>query len=383
MRLADYILRNREEILTEWEAFARTCAPIGTMNARALRDHANEMLSVIAADLQTPQSSHEQSEKSKGLAPAAIDDKSTAAEDHGDERAQSGFSIDQMIAEYRALRASVIRLWAKDAGGLGAEDLEDLTRFNEAIDQAVGESVAQFNDTVAQAREIFLGMLGHDLRNPLGAIYTSAKFMLETGDLREPHLTLTRRISDSAERALKLVGDLLDFTRARLGGEIPVTRTLINLGRVVRDAVDEIKSANPSVRIEVDTRSDQRGQWDSARLSQALINLLSNSVQHGRAGRPIKVDLQGKADHAILKIHNEGAAIPPAQLRGLFEPMKGNKTAPSDGATGSMAGLGLGLYIAERIVSAHGGNIQVDSSEDSGTTFTVFLPCDPVNTDVA
>jgi signal transduction histidine kinase len=156
------------------------------------------MLTVIAADLKTSQDRYEQSQKSKGHAPATDSAAATAAEEHGAGRAESGFTVAQMVAEYRALRASVLRLWTREQGELKSADIEDLTRFNEAIDQALAESVAEFNENIENAKEMFLAMLGHDLRTPLGAIYTSARFMLETGELAASHRTLASRIADSA-----------------------------------------------------------------------------------------------------------------------------------------------------------------------------------------
>src|SRR5215212_7754879 len=144
VKLADFILANREPVLLEWEAFARTCAPASAaMDLTALRDHANEMLSVIAKDLETPQTKNEATEKSKGESP---DDPrtTTAAEQHGAGRAESGFTVEQMVAEFRALRASVLRLWTKSKGALDAGDIDDLTRFNEAIDQSLAESVSRY-----------------------------------------------------------------------------------------------------------------------------------------------------------------------------------------------------------------------------------------------
>src|SRR5512141_2731528 len=142
MRLHDFIRANRESILTEWETFARTCAPAGaTMGVAALRDHANAMLTVIAADLTTAQGGYEQSEKSKGNAPSSDSAPLTAAESHGAGRAVSGFTVAQMVAEYRALRGSVLRLWMAAQGELGPAEIDDLIRFNEAIDQALAESI--------------------------------------------------------------------------------------------------------------------------------------------------------------------------------------------------------------------------------------------------
>jgi signal transduction histidine kinase len=377
MRLADFILTNRESILAEWEAFARTCAPAsGTMDIRALRDHANEMLTVIAADLKTPQDQYAQSEKSKGQTPPRGPAVPTAAGEHGAGRARSGFTVEQMVAEYRALRASVIRLWTRSVGELVAADIEDLTRFNEAVDQALAESVFRFDHDVEQAKETFLAILGHDLRTPLGAIHTSAAFMLDTGELEEPHRTLTARIASSAKRTVGMVGDLLDFTRSRLGGGIPVTRAPMNLGKVVHDVVDEISLAHPGCVIRVDARDDQRGEWDCARITQALGNLIGNAVVHGSEGTTVSVEVQGDDTWATARVHNRGAPIASEQLDGIFNPMKVRAAPGRPRAQGPAGSLGLGLYIAERIVAAHDGRIEVESTEARGTTFTVYLPRD-------
>jgi signal transduction histidine kinase len=374
MRLADFILSNREPILAEWEDFARTCAPAsGTMDVEALRDHADQMLMVIAADLQTPQDRGEQSAKSRGRAPADGPAALTAAEEHGAGRAESGFTVEQMVAEYRALRASVIRLWTEAEGELKAEDVEDLTRFNEAIDQSLAESVTQYNQDLEESKEMFLAILGHDLRTPLGAIYTSARFMLDLDELEEPHRTLTERIAQSASRTIRMVGDLLDFTRSRLGGGIPVDRVEMNLGRVVRDVIDEVVAAHPGCRIQVDTRGEQRGEWDEERISQALSNLIGNAAQHGAVGTTVAVELSGEEEQVAIAVHNRGGAIPADQIVGIFNPMK-QRDAISRSRGGPTGSLGLGLYIADQIVRAHEGRIEVASSETLGTTFTVYLP---------
>jgi hypothetical protein len=144
MRLADFIAANPEPILAEWEAFARTHVPAGeVMDVAALRDHAADMLTGVAKDLRTHQSELERDEKSKGDAAAEPGAADTAAETHGALRAEAGFTLGQMISEFRALRASVIQLWRANAGGTEATDIEDLTRFNEAIDQAMAESLTR------------------------------------------------------------------------------------------------------------------------------------------------------------------------------------------------------------------------------------------------
>jgi signal transduction histidine kinase len=376
MRLADFILSHREGILVEWEAFARTCSPAsGSMDIAALRDHAGQMLDVIAADLAQPQSAREQSAKSRGQAPSALDGGvATAAEQHGAGRAVSGFTIVQMVAEYRALRATVIRLWTREHGRLGPEHIEDLTRFNEAIDQSLTESVARFTEDVEKAKETFLAILGHDLRTPLGAIGTSASFMLETGELVEPHRTLATRIVSSAKRTMDMVGDLLDFTRTHLGDGIPIAPTEVSLGRIVHDVVDELSAAHPGRMIHVEARGESRGRWDAARLSQAIGNLVGNAVQHGAEGTTVTVTAGGDEREAIVEVHNRGTVIPAHRLDGIFNPMRARESPRPATPVGPTGSLGLGLYIAERIVCAHGGRIDVESSEERGTTFTVHLP---------
>ena len=374
-RLADFILANCEPILCEWETFARSCMPAsGTMDVTALRDHAAQMLNAIAADLAQPQSLREQSEKALGRAPAPeVGAPATAAEEHGAGRADSGFTVVQMVAEYRALRASVIRLWTRGRGELGPDEIEDLTRFNEAIDQSLTESVARFTDDVESAKETFLAILGHDLRTPLGAIGTSAEFMLETGELGEPHRTLATRIASSARRTVGMVGDLLDFTRTHLGGGIPIAPEDMSLGRVVHDVVGEISAAHPGRSIRLEARADPRGRWDAARLGQAIANLVGNAVQHGADGTPITVMVTADEREAVVSVHNRGDPIPPHRLDGIFNPLRTHEVPPK-AAAGPTGSLGLGLYIAERIVSAHGGRVDVESSEERGTTFSVHLP---------
>jgi signal transduction histidine kinase len=374
-RLSAFILANREPILAEWEAFARTCTPAAApMDIEALRDHAGEMLTVIAADLDTPQGGAEQAAKSKGEAPDDGDGEPTAAEEHGAGRAESGFTIEQMVSEYRALRASVIRLGSKSRGELGPGDLVDLTRFNEAIDQSLAESVTRYTQELDQSKEMFLAILGHDLRTPLGAILTSAKFMLETQELKEPSLTLTSRIASSSTRMVHMVGALLDFTRSRLGGGIPVERAPMNMGKVVHDVVDEISAAHPSRTIEIDARGEQQGEWDAARISQALTNLVVNALEHGSKAAEVRVETRGDEREITLAVHNRGRTISPERLNGIFNPMKPREMTEETAAGGPHGNLGLGLYIAERIVHAHRGTIEVESSEEHGTTFTVHLP---------
>src|SRR5205085_8212312 len=165
--LADFIRTHSDEILEAWDEFAATVHHDGkALDKVTLRDHAAEILHTIALDLAQPQSAAQQDAKGKGQAPRGS--ASTPAETHADFRMVAGFAVDAMITEYRALRASVLKIWAKQGGGTAPGDLTDLTRFNEAIDQSIAESVARYTRQTKNATDLFIGILGHDIRNPLG-----------------------------------------------------------------------------------------------------------------------------------------------------------------------------------------------------------------------
>jgi signal transduction histidine kinase len=373
MRLADFIAQNPDPILAEWVDFAATCGPAGmSMDLAGLRDHALDMLNTIVLDLRTPQSAAEQSAKAKGHAPTLLHDSDTPAEVHGAGRAESGFSVGEMVSEYRALRASVIRLWTKANGTLTGADLDDLQRFNETIDQALSESTERYTQDVDRAKEMFIAILGHDLRTPLAAVIMGSQFMLDTGELGEPHLTLTTRIGRSARRMERMVADLLDFTRGRLGAGVPITRGDMDMMTVVRNAVEEIAIVEPQAVVQFTATGDMRGAWDAARISQVVANLLSNAVQHGAPRTLITVTAQGEAADVILRVHNYGPPIAPADLGVLFSPFKRFQSDVPRRA--DVTNLGLGLYIAERIIDSHDGTIDVRSSAEAGTLFTIRLP---------
>ena len=372
MRLAQFIETNTEPILAEWVEFASNSGPAGrTMDVAALRDHAAEMLKTIVTDLGTRQTAAEQTTKSKGDAPPAKGAIFTAAETHGAIRAESGFTLGEMVSEYRALRASILRLWTKANGSLTGNDIGDLMRFNEAIDQATAESITRFMHDLDRSKEMFVAILGHDLRTPLNAVIMSSQFMLERGKLDQQDVGLATATLRSARRMNRMVGDLLDLTRSRLGSGIPIVRANMDMDAVARQAVEEAAAASPKRELRIDTSGELHGSWDAARISQVLVNLLSNALQYGEAEKPVTTTVRGEASEVVLKVHNCGRAIPASQIPRLFDPVKRLKDGEANANTNN---LGLGLYIAERIVTAHGGTIEVDSSEQDGTVFTVRLP---------
>lgn len=372
MRLAHFILNNLEPILQAWEGFAKSIVPASTtMNSTELRDHAEQMLRAIAADMGTGQTAAEQVDKSKGDAPELAGE--TAAQTHAVTRLMSGFTLDQMVSEYRALRSSVLMQWLSQIKSGTDFEVEDMTRFNEAIDQALAESIARYSETATASRNIFLGILGHDLRTPLGAILLGSEVLLLAEDLGPRPTKIASRIYTSVKRANKIVSDLLDFTRSQIGAGIPVQRVSTNLVTVCESMVEEVRAYHPECEIIFEPSGELVGQFDAARMEQVFSNLIGNAVQHSRDASPIRVSLLVEHGHAVFSVHNQGEPIAEEAIAYIFNPLSRHSQYATD-ERGPSAGLGLGLYIAGEIVAAHNGRIDVKSKASFGTVFTVTLP---------
>jgi signal transduction histidine kinase len=371
MNLASFITSNLDPILAEWERFARTLLPsAATMDSLALRDHARQILEAIAKDIVQPQTSAESGEKSRGTedSEAAID---TAAAVHGTLRHTAGFDLRQLFAEYRALRASVLRLWSERAGDASPDALYQMTRFNEAIDQALAESVARFSDDVARSRDTFIAVLGHDLRSPLQAISASASTLEDSGQPAASHAAALTRIRAGVLGMSKVIRDLLEYTRTRLGKTIPINAAAANVEAIVRDSLGEVGAGHPQHCFRVETGNDLHALVDSTRLQQAITNLLGNAVEHGRQGGIVELIARKDGGWLAIEVSNEGPAIPPDRLQGIFDPLL--HTEVNEPKRRAAAHLGLGLFIAREIAHGHGGSIEAHSS-DRRTTFTIRIP---------
>jgi PAS domain S-box-containing protein len=220
-------------------------------------------------------------------------------------------------------------------------------------------------------RERFIGVLGHDLGNPLAAIRLSSAALLARETLAPDVRRVMLRIDSSAERMARMVRQLLDFTRARMAGGIPLRPRDISLEEVSRRIIGELELAHPNRDIHLDVCGDCMGFWDEERMAQVLSNLVANALQHSPPGTPVSVRLEGVESMLRVEVHNAGVPIPEPLRAHLFEPFHRSESGPGRVARG---GLGLGLYIVAQIVQAHGGRIEVDSSVDQGTSFVVLLP---------
>ena len=272
------------------------------------------------------------------------------------------------MAEYRALRACVLRLWRESDPAGFALGAEEIARFTDAIDQAVAETVPIYAQREAQYRDRFLAILGHDLRNPLNAILLSATALAGGKEVDEKQFGAVSRILSSVRRVDHMVNDILDFARGRLGTPMAITVVRTNLETLVREIADEVQSANPGVSVGVGTNGDLSGEWDTERLKQLLSNLLLNAIQHG-SGSNVAVTAKSDDNLVLLEVSNQGPPIPEELLGTMFDPLVHGRSSDQ-----MSRGLGLGLFIVNEIVSAHRGTIAVTSSEEAGTIFSVRLP---------
>ncbi len=378
MRLSELIRERKDVILQEFEDFARTHTLLGaSMNVEALRDHASRMLDAMALDLDQPQTHAEQQRKGRGDAPRVAGAPRTAAEEHGVGRAQSGFSLEETFAEYRALRASVMRHYVAERGHPDVSEVQDVIRFNEAMDQALAEAITEYAQAVTRYREMFLAVLGHDLRSPLGGILVASTFLAEEAGLSGRNHRLAATIAGSARQMNELVEAMLEYTSSQLGQDLRLRRTRADLADIAGGLVQETEMSHPRREIRLSVRGDVVGDWDVHRVRQIVSNLVSNAVKHGSEDTPINVSVSGdEPDAVVVAVYNAGAPIPEPEWELIFEPFRhGSSRGPADGqGRGSM---GLGLYIARRMAEAHGGTVRVESSGEAGTTFSVRLPRRP------
>ena len=336
------------------------------MTMDELRDHAKQILEAVCKDLSSPQTREAQDLKGRGLAPPPLDARETAAQTHALLRARNGFDINEMASEYRALRASVLGLWTDD-GDPHATDLQDMVRFNEAIDQAICESVAFFSAEQERARNLLLGILGHEMRTPLNAIQLTAHHLksLNAGDNVSVAAAMLVR---SGARMRALLDDLTDFNRQRLGLGLYISPSESDLKQILEEEIKELRAAYPTQDIELDLSGNLQGRWDAARLQQVISNLVVNALKYGKPGGTVRVVANGGDGDVSLTVKNEGEPIAPSTLSGLFDPLRRGPERASDDAS-----LGLGLFICAEVAKAHGGEIHA-TSDESGTAFVVRLP---------
>lgn len=373
MRLAGFITANLEPILLEWDAFARSINSGEKMDALALRDHAGEILLATVRDMQSAQTAAARLAKSWGHGDGMA--LNGASELHAIGRLGSGFGLLEVVAEYRALRASVLRQWHDRGFPSHENDVDDVTRFNESIDQSLAKAVSSYTKRVDQSRDLFLAILSHDLRNPLNSIAMSASLLPHLVPPATEVIDVVSQISSNAGVMAKMISDLLDYTRTRLGAGMPVSPTMMDLSALCQELYNEFRTAHPNRQICFQSEGELLGNWDSDRLRQAISNLVGNAIQHSPENASVELKASGVSADALVTVCNGGPPIPPGELAKIFDPLVRGSSAehPKTNRPGS---IGLGLYIARAIAESHGGTINVTSSKEAGTAFTMRLPRD-------
>lgn len=278
--------------------------------------------------------------------------------------------------EYRLRRGDGMFRWIFDRGVPYTDDSGAFAGFIGScidIDERRSAEDAQQEHTREQlelARDFekwILAIVSHDIRDPLNAIQLAAHVMARTSEPTSPTKKQAEVVTRAVGRIQHIVGDLLDLSREREGAGIAVDPKPIDLRAMCQHIIEDVRAIATDRQITFDCEADGNGAWDEHRLLQAISNLTSNAVQHGTPGSPVRLRLTGDAQRVAVEVHNDGA-IPGEVLPRIFEPFRSGR---HHGRRGD--GLGLGLFIAKAIAVAHGGGLEVATSEGS-TTFRMVLP---------
>lgn len=375
MRLADFIIFELEKILQEWENFARTLTPAAlAMTDNELRNHAEILLKLIADDLRTEQSPEQQVRKSHGLEPGLEKDAG-----HGISRLESSFTVEQLVSEYRALRASVLRLWGQAHPHSSTTDIEDIIRFNEAIDELLAASVSSFADAKRKAdereknRNEFLAMLAHELRNPLSPIATASAILKRAKGNEKIIGNATDVITRQVTHMAGLVDDLLDMSRVTRG-LIEVHLSPLDIKQAIEEAVEQVTPQIQARRHQLDVVGPSYSTMvkaDKKRLVQIVTNLLSNAAKYTPEGGHLRLEVALHEGKVVIRVEDDGLGMSPEFIPNAFDLFAQAGRTP-DRAAG---GLGLGLALVKNLVELHGGKVACSSAGlGHGSQFTVTLP---------
>lgn len=359
-RLADFLRQHRDAIVATWCAEVASLPSAASQGRRGIPDHVPELLDELARALD---------EHAGG---ASLDQMAAV---HAKTRFAAGYDVREVVTEYQILRRIILETYAAEAVRTSeppGSRFRAASRLDWMIDAAICDAVDRFVAERERAKDILVGVLGHDLRAPLQSIVFSAATLIDRGDVTGASATkVGKRIRASAERMGNMIRDLLDFTRAHLGGGIPITAAPVDLAAVLDEVLEELAHAYPTRTVRrrpPAPGANLHGTWDEARIAQAVMNLVSNAIQHGRD--PIEVEAMATDTTITVEVRNAGG-IDPAAAGRLFTPFAhgAERANRPDGR----AGLGLGLYIVSEIARAHGGTVDFDSVDDT-TRFRLVLP---------
>jgi signal transduction histidine kinase len=347
------------------------------MNVDQLRDHILSLLRFVADDMDAPQTGFEQSEKAQGRQPLAKVEASEA-EAHAALRIIDGFTVDQVIGEFRALRASILRLWIERGSANIQADPTQITRFNESIDQMLTESVARHGQLESQAREhstsrdAFLATLSHELRGPLAAIVNGVYIVKASGATNASLAPIAAMMSRQTQHLRRLLDDLLDLARISKN-RLSINRVPTDIRQCVQDALDAnsvgLTQGAHILKLHVPD-APLVGEVDCTRIVQVISILLNNAVKYSPAGSMINVSLTRENEHALISVRDDGNGIAAEMLPRIFDAFYVTKESNL-----AKHGLGIGLSLARRLVELHGGTIMAKSDGPTrGAEFCAAIP---------
>jgi len=360
MSLPHFIHESLDDILSEWE---RECIEARRDAAPAVRRvHFGKVLQAVAAEMKRSRASDPVVAATvaafeRGTAPSG-----TPAAPHS--------HASQLVDDYASLRASVVRQWRRKHPSPSGADVDDLVRFNEAMDRSLAELTATFSSSPAQPQPLFLGVLNHELRTSVASILMSAQVLTHRSTPGTPESKAAQRILRSCEQVRQSLDALSDFTKVRLGEHLEIDRVKDDMGVLCRQALDAFARIDPERRIRLTSDGDLSGDWDVTRVREAVGGLLANAARFASRGSWVTIAVDGHAaDEVKVTVHGDGTPIDVETLQTIFDPVA---RVESENAT--YAGLGLGLFIVRKVVDAHGGHVGVEASAQDGTTFTMVLP---------
>lgn len=286
----------------------------------------------------------------------------------------------QLTVTYRIRTRTGEEKWVLDRS-VGIYDASGALCALEGLVTDVTEQKRQSEEAEKRAEfeKQLIGIVSHDLRNPLSSMLLGVTLLLRNEDLESSVTKTLLRVQRAGQRAEKMIADLLDFTQARLGGGIPIQRKEVSLRQLVQQVIEEAETTHPERDLRVSHLGESAGEWDPDRLAQVASNLVVNALRYSAATTPVTVRTTSEEDMAVLEVHNFGDAITSEMRARLFQPMQ-RGVGKADAVTRS---VGLGLYIVEQIIRGHAGTVEVESTPEAGTTFRVRLPRRAPDADVA
>ena len=370
--------QHHEYLIEQWISLVLSDPEVPEANRLsedALRDHIPRLLARMRDLLlaQTARFTPDRSAEIKG----SVD---LPAQAHAKHRFANGYTLAHALREMTHFRATVVDLCGKEGARLEGQEAKLLQAMIDAalttvaveMEQAARADLEVERERLRQEvefRERFMGILGHDLRNPLSAVLNAATLLQESESVPASDAWILQQITTSADRMARMISDLLDVTRARSGGRLPVRPGPTDLHAICLQVMEELKMVHRDRVIVLRARGETRGEWDADRIAQLVQNLVSNALDYSLAETKIRIAIHGGHAGALLRVHNRGPAIPPELADTIFEPFQ-----RGEGEARTSDGLGLGLFISHQIATSHGGSLQVRSGPVLGTTFTATLP---------